>query len=117
MRMREAPTPQGGVVKRTYAQVVLACLGVGSICLLVNMLVPYRTIGELRIVDSVYRVKSVLRSCGISLCTLGAVWWARFLRCPCCGLSFVMPWWSGLERHYCSHCGKEIVFDDTPPSH
>lgn len=117
MKRWEIPTPQGGVVKRTYAQVVLVCLGVGIVCLLVNMLVPYRTIGELRIVDTLYRVKQMLRGGGLSLCTLGVVWWVRLLRCPYCGLCFVMPWWSGTERHYCSHCGQEIIFDDTPPSH
>ena len=122
MKRREMPAPQGGVVKRTYAQVVLVCLGVGIVSFLVNQLIPYHTIphptmGELRVVDTVYRIKQVLRGAGISFCTLGAVWWIRLLRCPCCGLSFVMPWWSGLERHYCSRCGKEIVFDDTPPSH
>lgn len=117
MKRREAPTPQGGLVKRANVRAVLVTLGVGIAFLVMSAFIPERTIGAHRVIDTAYRVKEGLESFGLSLCVFGAVWWARFLRCPCCGLSFVMPWWSGLERHYCSHCGKEIVFDDTPPSH
>lgn len=113
---RQEMPPQGGVVKRNMARTVLVTLGMGIAFLVMSTFLPERTIGTHRVMDTAYRVKEGLESFGLSSCVFGVVWWARFLRCPCCGLSFAMPWWSGAERHFCSHCGKEIVFDDTPPS-
>ena len=106
--MERQESPRGGRVKRTTARLVLVWLGTGIVLLAVGTLLPEGTPG------TVHLIKETLRIFGLTECILGAVWWIRFLRCPCCGISFVLPWWSSAERHVCSQCGREIVFDDAP---
>lgn len=120
MKQREVPGLRngGGPPKRSTAQVVLVLLGIGIVCLLGSLLIPYTRLGTLGIlVNEAYKIKGAMRSLGVICCTMGAVWWVCLLRCPYCRQGFMMPWWKAGERHFCGSCGREIAFeDDVPPS-
>lgn len=88
---------------------MLVWLGTGIVLLAAGTLIPEGTPGTVHMADTVHLIKEALRIFGLTECILGAGWWIRFLRCPCCGIGFVLPWWSSAEQHVCSRCG-----DDAP---
>ena len=101
---------------RRYARYVIISLVLGIVCWVLKWNPPQELLLWLR-PHQRELFGDILHFAGSVLLISGLFVWRHNLRCPYCGMGFVMPWWSGTERHYCSRCGKEIVFDDTPPSH